>query len=278
MPELPEVETSKRYIKQFLLNSKIINIDTRVSKLRWKINQDIKKIFNNSIILKIDRIGKYILINSSNKNTLILHLGMSGYLSIKEVNYKKIKHDHIIINFERINGDRRSLIFNDQRRFGHIDFHCTQNLKKHFLIKNLGIDGLSKSLKYDFLNTIFLKRTKIIKSMLLDQKIICGIGNIYASEILFYAKIHPLKKVNYLSKDEINSLLLNINIVLSKAVLNGGTTIKDYKQPNGKVGYFQQKLKVYGRDKLKCYNCNNTIFKLNINKRATYICTVCQKY
>ena len=277
MPELPEVETSKRYIKQFLLNSKIININTRVSKLRWKINSDINKIFNDTIILKIYRIGKYILINTSNKNTLILHLGMSGYLSIKEVNYKKIKHDHVIINFERKQGDRKSLVFNDQRRFGHIDFDYTPNLNKHFLIKKLGVDGLSKSLKYDFLKSIFFKRTIVIKNALLDQKIISGIGNIYASEILFYSKIHPLKKVNNLSKNEINSIILNINFVLSNAVLNGGTTIKDYKQPNGKVGYFKQKLKVYGRENLKCYDCDSNIFKLNINKRATYICPACQK-
>ena len=277
MPELPEVETSKRYIDQFLLNAKILNIHASVSKLRWEIKPDIKFFFNNTIILKIYRIGKYILIDTSNKNTLILHLGMSGYLSINEVNVKKIKHDHIFINFECITGEKKCLIFNDQRKFGHIDFHYTSNLKKHFLIKNLGIDGLSNSLKYDFLKTIFSKKTIVIKNALLDQKIICGIGNIYASEILFYSKIHPLKKVNNLCKDEINSLLHNINIVLSKAVLNGGTTIKDYKQPNGKVGYFTQKLKVYGREKLKCYDCNNIIFKLNINKRATYICPVCQK-
>ncbi len=278
MPELPEVETSKRYIKHFLLNSKITNIQPKVSKLRWKINPDIKKIFNNTIILKIRRIGKYILLNSSNENTLILHLGMSGYLSIKDINSKKLKHDHIIINFERLNGEKKSLILNDQRKFGHLDFYYTPNLKKHFLIKNLGIDGLSKSLKYGFLSTIFFKKAVIIKNVLLDQKIICGIGNIYASEILFYSKIHPLKKVNNLNKNEINSLLLNIKIVLSKAVTNGGTTIKDYKQPNGKVGYFKQKLKVYGRDKLNCYDCSGIIFKLNINKRATYICPDCQKY
>ena len=277
MPELPEVETSKKYLKQFLLNAKILNIQSNVLKLRWKINPDIKKIFNNTIILKIDRIGKYILINTSNKKTLIFHLGMSGYLSIKEPNFKKIKHDHIIINYEAINGKKKSLIFNDQRRFGHIDFHNTSSLKKHFLIKNLGIDGLSKSLKYDFINKIFSKKTTIIKSVLIDQKIICGIGNIYASEILFYSKIHPLIKVNLLSKDKINFLLLNINIVLSNAVLSGGTTIKDYKQPNGKVGYFKQKLKVYGREKLKCYDCSSIIFKLNISKRATYICPECQK-
>ena len=277
MPELPEVETSKRYIDQFLLNAKILNIHFSVSKLRWVINPDIKFFFKNTIILKIYRIGKYILIDTSNKNTLILHLGMSGYLSINEVNVKKIKHDHIFINFECITGEKKCLIFNDQRKFGHIDFHYTSNLKKHFLIKNLGIDGLSNSLKYDFLKTIFSKKTIVIKNALLDQKIICGIGNIYASEILFYSKIHPLKKVNNLCKDEINSLLHNINIVLSKAVINGGTTIKDYKQPNGKVGYFKQKLKVYGREKLKCYDCKNFILKLMISKRATYICPDCQK-
>ena len=277
MPELPEVETSKEYLKPFLLNSKILDIKINVPKLRWKINPDIKKIFNNTNVLNIDRIGKYILINSSNKKTLIIHLGMSGYLTIEEPNLKIKKHDHIVVNFQRIKGEKKCLVFNDQRRFGHIDFYHTTILKKHFLIKNLGIDGLSKSLKYDFLKTKFSKKTILIKNALLDQKIICGIGNIYASEILFYSKIDPLKKVNQLSKDEINSLLHNINMVLSKAVLNGGTTIKDYKQPNGKVGYFRQKLKVYGREKLKCYDCSSIIFKLNINKRATYICPECQK-
>ena len=277
MPELPEVETSKRYIEQFLLNAKILDIQSSVSKLRWEIHPAINFFFNNTIILKIDRIGKYILINTSNKNTLILHLGMSGYLSISETNYKIIKHDHIIINFKCMTGEKKCLIFNDQRRFGHIDFHYTSQLKKHFLIQHLGIDGLSKSLKFDFLNKIFLKKTLVIKNALLDQKIICGIGNIYASEILFYSKIHPLKKVKDLCDNEITSLLLSINNILSKAVLSGGTTIKDYKQPNGKVGYFKQKLKVYGREKLKCYNCGSIIFKLNINKRATYICPGCQK-
>ena len=277
MPELPEVETSKRYIKHYLLNSKIINIQTNIPKLRWRINPDINFFFNNTIILKVSRIGKYILINTSNKSSLIIHLGMSGYLSIKEANYKKIKHDHVIINFECLNGENKSLIFNDQRRFGHIDFQYTPSLKQHFLIKKLGIDGLSKNLKFEFLNAILKKKTINIKNVLLDQKIICGIGNIYASEILFYSKIHPLKKVNHLRKDEIKSLLFNIKIVLSKAVLDGGTTIKDYKQPNGKVGYFKQKLKVYGREKLKCYDCSSIIFKLNINKRATYICPECQK-
>ena len=277
MPELPEVETSKEYLKPFLLNSKILNIKINVPKLRWKINPDIKKIFNNTKVLNIDRIGKYILINTSNKKTLIIHLGMSGYLTIEEPNLKIKKHDHIVVNFQRIKGEKKCLVFNDQRRFGHIDFYHTTILKKHFLIKNLGIDGLSKSLKYDFLKTKFSKKTILIKNALLDQKIICGIGNIYASEILFYSKIDPLKKVNQLSKDEINSLLHNINMVLSKAVLNGGTTIKDYKQPNGKVGYFKQKLKVYGRQKLKCYDCSSIIFKLNIHKRATYICPECQK-
>ena len=277
MPELPEVETSKRYIKLFLLNAKILNIQFNIPKLRWKINPYIKSIFNDTTILKIDRIGKYILINTSNKNTLILHLGMSGYLSINEANAKKIKHDHIIINFECVSGEKKCLVFNDQRRFGHIDFYYTSDLKKHFLIKNLGIDALSKSLEYDFLKTIFTRKTTIIKNALLDQKIICGIGNIYASEILFYSKIYPFKKVCDLNKNEINSLLININIVLTKAVSNGGTTIKDYKQPDGKVGYFKQELKVYGREKLKCYDCNSMIVKLNINKRATYICPECQK-
>ena len=147
MPELPEVETSKRYIEQFLLNAKILNIQSSVSKLRWEIHPDINFFFNNTMILKIDRIGKYILINTSNKNTLILHLGMSGYLSIDEVNFNKVKHDHIIINFECITGEKKCLIFNDQRRFGYIDFHYTSQLKQHFLLQHLGVVLLPRALQ-----------------------------------------------------------------------------------------------------------------------------------
>ena len=257
MPELPEVETTVKGLS-VILHQKISNVKIHTKKLRFKIPNNITNILRNSKISNLRRIAKFIIIDLDIDYSLIIHLGMSGRLRTFSSTYKKIKHDHIIINFERITGEKKCLIFNDQRRFGHIDFHYTSNLKKHFLIKNLGIDGLSKSIKYEFLKKIFSKKTIIIKSALLDQKIICGIGNIYASEILFYSKIHPLKKVNNLCKDEINSLLHNIDIVLSKAVLKGGTTIKDYKQPNGKVGYFSQKLKVYGREKLKCYDFKNS--------------------
>ncbi len=277
MPELPEVETSRNYLKQTLLNSKIISVQFNVLKLRWKINLDIKFFLNNMIIIKIDRIGKYILIKTSNKKTLILHLGMSGYLSVSKFNYKKIKHDHMIINFERKNGEKKKLVFNDQRRFGHIDLYDTSNLNNHFLIKNLGIDALSEDLKIDFLKKTFSMKKTTIKTVLLDQKIICGIGNIYASEILFYSKIYPLKKACHLNALETTLLLDKIKFVLTKAILNGGTTIKDYKKPDGKVGYFKQKLKVYGREKLKCYDCESIILKIDINKRATYICPQCQK-
>ena len=133
-------------LNQFLLNAKIIKIQFNVPKLRWAINPELKKIFLNTIILKIDRIGKYILINTSNKNTLIFHLGMSGYLSIKEENFKNIKHDHIIINFLGINGKKKSLIFNDQRRFGHIDFHNTSSLGKHFLIKRFSFKKFARKI------------------------------------------------------------------------------------------------------------------------------------
>lgn len=270
MPELPEVETSKRYIEQFLLNAKILNIQSSVSKLRWEIHPDINFFFNNTIILKIDRIGKYILINTSNKNTLILHLGMSGYLSIKEANFKKVKHDHIIINFEGITGEKKCLIFNDQRRFGHIDFHYTSNLKKHFLIKNLGIDGLSKSIKYEFLKKIFSKKSIIIKSALLDQKIICGIGNIYASEILFDAKISPLAAGKDLNISLIVKLIRSIRRILNKAIKYGGSSISDYRSTNGTLGNFQSVFKVYGKEGTKIKN--DQVIKIVQYGRSTFYC------
>ena len=277
MPELPEVETSLRYLNHFLKNSKILNIEFFVKKLRWEINPKMHKLFNDSKIIDLERLGKYILIHSSNTNSLIIHLGMSGYLKIENFDFTKIKHDHVVLTFRSINNQIKKLVLNDQRKFGFIDFRKTYHLKKHFLIKNLGIDALSEHLNVDFLKNKFIGKQKNIKNALLDQKLICGIGNIYASEILFLAKIHPLKEVGYLNEKEIELLIENIIAVLNNAIVNGGTSIKNFKKPDGKLGYFKQKLKVYGRDNQSCYNCSNKILQIKINKRATYLCVNCQK-
>ena len=218
MPELPEVETSKRYLSFFLKNSNIVSIQLLTNKLRWKINTKIKHLFKNLDIVNLDRIGKFILVHASNNNTLIIHLGMSGHLRVEEDIFKYKKHDHFVLIFKTLNSKKMFLILNDQRKFGYVDFQKTSNLKNHFLIRNLGIDAMSLKLNYIFLKEKFFNKSIKVKSVLLDQKIVCGIGNIYASEILFISKIHPLKKVSELNSKDIKVLIKSIKIVLEDAI------------------------------------------------------------
>lgn len=275
MPELPEVETTIRQISNFVNNTKIINIQMFTKKLRWKIKPTIKYKFINHNILNIHRIGKYIIIPCSNQKSLIVHLGMSGYLRLEDRIFKKQKHDHVIISFLKEN-NVKNLILNDQRRFGHFDYQKSSLLNQHFLLKELGLDGLSKKLDVNYLKLKFKNRNSNIKNILLNQKIISGIGNIYASEILYRSNIDPLKKARCLNDIELKKLRRQIFEVLKEAVKNGGTTIKDFRQPSGKLGYFQQKLNVYGRDGLNCFNCNTKVILIRISNRATYFCPKCQ--
>ena len=196
MPELPEVETTTRYISNFVNNTKITNIQIFTKKLRWNIKPNIKCKFVNFDILNVNRIGKYIIISCSNQKSLIVHLGMSGYLRLEDDIFKKQKHDHVIISFFKKN-NVKNLILNDQRRFGFFDYKKSFLLYRHFLLKNLGLDGLSKKIDINYLKAKFKNRNSNIKNILLGQKIISGIGNIYASEILFRSKINPLKKQDF---------------------------------------------------------------------------------
>lgn len=276
MPELPEVETTKRYLSKILNNTKIINIQILTSKLRWKLKSNINKTFIHSSILKLNRIGKYIIIHCTNKKSLLIHLGMSGFLRIEDSSNKFKKHDHVVITILSKNKCVKKLILNDQRRFGYFDYEKSFSIKSHFLLKNLGLDGLSKKIDTKYLKSKLQNKISNIKNILLDQKIISGIGNIYASEILFRSKVNPLKEGRLLNDFEIEQIKKNIIVVLNEAIQNGGTTIRNYKQPSGKLGYFKQKLQVYGRDGLTCFNCKTKIVLLKINNRSSYLCPKCQ--
>ena len=285
MPELPEVEIVRQSLHKKIKKKSIKKVIIRNRNLRFKIPSDFESFLKNKKIIEVSRFSKYLIIHFQNEDYCLIHLGMSGTIHIldkkKPLKFTNTsfyhspflpkKHNHAEFVFDNL-----KVIYNDPRRFGFFEIIKNyRDLDRRF--KLMGPEPFSDKFNLNYVFNYFKNKNKDIKSFLLDQRFVSGIGNIYASEILFYSKIHPLKKVSNLCKDEINSLLHNINIVLSEAVLNGGTTIKDYKQPSGKVGYFKQKLKVYGREKLKCYNCDCIILKLSINKRATYICPVCQK-
>ncbi len=243
MPELPEVETTVKGL-QVIRKKKITKIKIHTKKLRFNVPKDIKKIIINTKISNIRRIAKYIILDVDNNYSLIIHLGMSGRLKINNIKINNSKHDHFIIYFENQN----KLIFNDPRKFGFIDITKTINLAKKKYIINLGLDALSKDLKPEFLYKKISKSDVPIKQILLNQKIIAGIGNIYASEILFDSRISPLTLGKELTISHIMKLILSIRKILKKAIKYGGSSIRDYTSADGTLGNFQSNFKVYGKE------------------------------
>lgn len=277
MPELPEVEITKQVVEKELKSSEICKIDVFQEKLRWIINKKLKKLFVNCIILKPFRLGKYIIIPTNKKICLIIHLGMSGVLKIKKKIVRLEKHDHVKFTMLDENKNKIYLIYNDPRKFGFIDYCYENKLKYHFLLKNLGVEPFSNNLNKNYLLKKFINKNTSIKNALLDQKIIAGIGNIYASEILFLSKIHPLLNVKFIDENKAIKICDSIKYILSRAIKKGGTTLKDFKNPDGKLGYFKQELLVYSREGKKCFDCTKIIKMINFTGRSTFFCETCQK-
>ena len=201
---------------------------------------------------------------------------MSGFVKISDKDQLKHKHDHLKLITMDKNKKKLFVIYNDVRKFGYIGCCKEENLKNHFLLKNLGLEPLSKKLDNKYLLKKFEKMNTSIKNALLNQKLIAGIGNIYASEILFSAKIHPLCHVSLINECQASQLVCSIKMILRKAIKLGGTSIKDYKKPNGKLGYFNNELSVYLRTGDNCFNCGEKIKMLVIAGRSTFFCEKCQ--
>ena len=269
MPELPEVETTVKSLN-ILKNKKIINVDIHIKKLRYLVpHLDLKNIINFKIT-NLRRIAKYIIIDFDNFKSVIIHLGMSGRLKIVKNNLVLNKHDHMVFNFNNC-----KLIYNDPRRFGFIDIVNSEKLSNISYIKKLGIDALDNKLSEDYLFNKFKNSQVLIKQLLLNQYIVAGIGNIYACEILYDAKISPLRKGNSLKKSQIGTILKSSRRILRKAIKNGGSSINDYVSPDGILGNFQNNFKVYGRAgyKIKGY----VIKKVILHGRSTFFCPDIQK-
>ena len=265
MPELPEVETTVRALS-VILNQKIIKVKIHTKKLRFNIPNNIKNILINSKISNIRRIAKYIIIDLNKKYSLIIHLGMSGRL--KNISYKHHinKHDHFIMYLNNQN----ILIYNDPRKFGFIDVVKTKDLNKKKYINNLGIDALSPKLEVQFVFEKICKSEVPIKQILLNQKLIAGIGNIYASEILFDAKISPLILGKDLQISLITKLIRSIRKILKKAIRFGGSSIRDYRSIDGTLGNFQSNFMVYNKEGRKVGN--DKVKKIVQYGRSTFFC------
>mgnify|MGYP001051263164 CR=1 FL=1 len=271
MPELPEVETTRRGIAPHIENNTISNIIVRNRSLRWPIPTGLKTKLKDHVIRAVTRRAKYLLIKTD-KGTLILHLGMSGSLRILPIDEVIDKHDHFEIQFT----DGSCLRLRDPRRFGAV-LWTKDEPAEHKLLVSLGPEPLDKTFNAELLFEKSRKRKTTIKQFIMDAKIVVGVGNIYASESLFLAGINPNKQAGRITKAQSKELSAAIKKILSAAIKQGGTTLKDFKSSDGKPGYFQQKLKVYDRKGEPCTKCKKPIKQITLGQRSTFYCTHCQK-
>jgi formamidopyrimidine-DNA glycosylase len=273
MPELPEVETTRRGIAPYLEKVTILDAEIRQFSLRWPIEQNLANILKNQTVSTVQRRAKYLLINCDT-GILIIHLGMSGSLRIVDAALAPPpeKHDHVDI----ILNNGFMLRYTDPRRFGAI-LWTEQTIEDHKLFSHLGPEPLTQQFDANYLLTQAKSRKCSIKTLIMNGQIVVGVGNIYASESLFLAKVHPKTSANKLNKQQANQLVEAIKVILDKAILAGGTSLKDFTKSDGKPGYFSQELNVYGRKGDTCFHCGNTIEHYKETQRATYYCPVCQQ-
>ena len=271
MPELPEVEVIVKGLKNNILNLKISDLKIINKNLRYPIPNNLETLCKNKKIKNVLRRGKYGIILLNGDEHIVFHLGMTGKFRFSNKLIEKYKHDHILIKFS--NGI--NLIYNDVRKFG--SFSIIKNPIDLYNFKNLGIEPFFLEYVEDNLWKKLKQKGKDIKSILLDQCFISGIGNIYASEILFDSNIYPFKEGKKLSKKSFSLLLKSTEKILRKAISKGGVTIKDYRNVTGDLGYFKINLKVYGREGLSCNKCKSLIVKVKRGGRSTFYCESCQK-
>ena len=285
MPELPEIEIVKQSLDKNIKFEKIKKVVVRNRSLRFKIPKNFEIVLKNKIINKISRKSKYLILHLEDIYCVI-HLGMSGTIHlIDKKNFKKntntsfysspnlpLKHNHIEFFLEKY-----QLIYNDPRRFGFFKIFEKKGLSDFF--NNVGPEPLNNKFNINYISNYFINKKKNIKSFLLDQKFVSGIGNIYANEILFCCKINPLKKAKSLTKLDIKKIRYFSKSILNQAIKKGGSSIRDFKNVEGRNGRYQNEFKVYQRENLNCLNkdCFGKIKKKVISKRSTFFCNRCQK-
>jgi len=272
MPELPEVETTRRGIEPYLLGHKIQHVEIRESRMRWPVEDAVINITGHTV-QSVQRRAKYLLI-TCDIGTLILHLGMSGSLRIcpHELDFKK--HDHFVL---RIDGGMEMRL-HDPRRFGAVLWHDDPDgpIDTHPLLRHLGPEPLEDDFNSDYLASTCQNRKTTIKQHIMNNKVVVGVGNIYACEALFNSGIRPTRKAGNISKQRLVRLTAEIKRVLDEAIKQGGTTLRDFLREDGQPGYFKQQLKVYDREGESCRQCGATIKKITISNRSTYYCPKCQ--
>jgi formamidopyrimidine-DNA glycosylase len=282
MPELPEVETVRRGLTPAMEGQVIVQADVNRPDLRWPFPDNMSERLTGKTVLRLRRRSKYVLADLSSGETLLIHLGMSGRMLISGDPLGQFvhehpapeKHDHVV--FHMSNGSR--VTFNDPRRFGAMDLLDTATAEKHKLLAALGPEPLGNDFNDSVLITAFKNKKSPVKSALLDQGIVCGLGNIYVCEALFRAGISPTRLAKDLTKPRVRSLVPIIRDVLSEAIEAGGSSLKDFRQADGELGYFQHSFDVYGREGEPCRTegCTNAIERIVQSGRSSFHCPTCQ--
>lgn len=274
MPELPEVETTVRGLQPHLLGTKIIDVRFHRDNLRTPLDKDWIPKINGQSINQIKRRAKVILMHLDNAY-LAWHLGMSGSMRVCAINEPLRKHDHIEFIIENAGKQRKVLRFHDPRRFGYLKYTESEaELLKP--IEHYGPEPFSDEFNADYLYSLCQNKTQAIKSTLMDQTVVVGVGNIYACEALFLAGISPKRSSKRIAKKRLATLINHVQNVLNDAIKAGGTTLQDFESAEAKPGYFQQSLNVYGKAGKPCPHCFNPIQSQVISGRNTFYCKYCQ--
>ncbi|GAA0539361.1 formamidopyrimidine-DNA glycosylase [Rhizomicrobium palustre] len=289
MPELPEVETVRTGLAPAFEGRKLVKVETRRGDLRRPFPKDFAKRLTGRRVIALKRRAKYILAELDNGETLVIHLGMSGRMAVyAEGRTRKLgefvyeaappeagtgKHDHVIFETDA----PARIVFTDHRRFGLMDLISTEHLEESDLFHGMGVEPLSNSFHEEYLAAALKGKKTPIKSALLDQRLIAGLGNIYVCEALFRAHISPKRLAGKVTAASIPLLTRAIKDVLTEAIAAGGSTLRDYKKADGNLGYFQHAFKVYGREGEACADCGGTIKRIVQAGRSTFYCPKCQK-
>lgn len=270
MPELPEVETTRRGLAPHLLDRRVTAVTLRRPDLRWPIPPEIARLLPGERVLGIRRRAKYLLLDTA-PGSALLHLGMSGSLRVLPASSHPGVHDHVDLALD----SGRVLRFNDPRRFGCLLWQPAGST--HALLAGLGPEPLSDEFDGDFLFELSRGRRASIKTFLMDQSVVVGVGNIYAAESLFSAGISPGRQAGRVSRDRYGRLAAAVKAILTHAIQRGGTTLRDFISPDGAPGYFEQELLVYGREGEPCRVCSRPLRGTRLGNRATAWCATCQR-
>jgi formamidopyrimidine-DNA glycosylase len=271
LPELPEVETTRRGLEPHLRGRRILGALVHDARLRWPVSANLDAALAGQRVLAVQRRAKYLLLRLT-RGTLIVHLGMSGNLRLLPQSNARLKHDHVEIRLD----SGRALRLNDPRRFGSVLYTSGDPLA-HPLLRDLAPEPLEERFDGAYLHAVTRRRRVAIKLLLLNSRLVTGVGNIYASEALLHARIRPRRAARTLSRADCTRLAAAVRRVLGAAIRAGGTTLRDYVGADGQPGYFRQRLYVYERAGLACRRCRTSIRQITQGQRSTYYCPQCQQ-